>query len=46
MVFIILHTRNYLMNCMNLDESIAFVYSNDFVPRCALFFGKKLKDII
>ena len=41
-----LHTRNYLMNCMNLDESIAFVYSNDFVPRCAPFFGKKLKDII
>ena len=29
-----LHTRNYLMSCMNLDESIAFVYSNDFVPRC------------
>lgn len=41
-----LHTRNYLMSCMNLDESIAFVYSNDFVPRCAPFFGKKLKDII
>lgn len=41
-----LHTRNYLMNCMNLDESIAFVYSNDFVPRCPPFFGKKLKDII
>ena len=41
-----LHTRNYLMNCMNLDESIAFVYSNDFVPRCVPFFGKKFKDII
>ena len=41
-----LHTRNYLMKCMNTDESIAFVYSNDFVPRCAPFFGKKLKNII
>jgi len=41
-----LHTRNYLMKCINTEESIAFVYSNDFVPRCAPIFGKKLKDII
>lgn len=41
-----LHTRNYLMKCINTEESIAFVYSNDIVPRCAPIFGKKLKDII
>ena len=41
-----LHTRNYIMNCINTEESIAFVYSNDIVPRCAPIFGKKLKDII
>lgn len=41
-----LHTRNYLMKCINTEESIAFVYSNDIVCRCAPIFGKKLKDII
>lgn len=41
-----IHTRNYLMKCMNLDESISFVYSNDIVCRCAPFFGRKLKKII
>ena len=41
-----LHTRNYIMDHIDTLESIAFVYSNDFVPRCAPIFGKKLKDII
>jgi hypothetical protein len=41
-----IHTRNYLMKCLNTEESIAFVYSNDFVPRCVPIFGKKLKKII
>ena len=40
------HTRDYIMTTLNLEESISFVYSNDFVPRCAPFFGKQLKDII
>jgi hypothetical protein len=40
-----LHTRKYLMSCINLKESISFVYSNDVVCRCAPIFGKRLKDI-
>lgn len=34
-----LHTRKYIQSCLD-EESIAFVYSNDFVPRCAPFFGE------
>lgn len=41
-----LHTRNYLMKCMNKEESIAFIYSNDIVPRVPCILGKYLKDII
>lgn len=40
-----LHTRKYVQSCLD-EESIAFVYSNDFVPRCAPIFGIKLKDYI
>lgn len=40
------HTRKYLMSCMNLDESISFVYSNDVVCRCPPLLGRQFKDII
>ena len=40
------HTRDYVAKCLNQKESIAFVYSNDIVPRLPPIFGKKLKDFI
>ena len=40
------HTRDYLMQCLNTNESIAFVYSNDIVPRLAPIIGKPLKEIV
>ena len=39
------HTRKYVQSCFH-EESICFVYSNDIVPRCAPFFGRKIKDYI
>ena len=39
------HTKKYVQSCMNKD-SIAFVYSNDIVPRVPCLLSWKLKDYI
>ena len=39
------HTKKYVQSCFD-EESIAFVYSNDIVPRVPCLFGWKLKDYI
>ena len=40
------HTRKVIMNSINKEESISFVYGNDIVCRCPPIFGKPLKDTI
>lgn len=39
------HTRNYIQSVIS-DESVAFVYSNDFVCRCPPLIGRILKDSV
>lgn len=39
------HTKKYVQSCFN-KESIAFVYSNDIVPRVPCLLGWELKDYI
>lgn len=39
------HTKKYVQSCFD-EESIAFVYSNDIVPRVPCLLGWELKDYI